>query len=69
MDDSKKEVESPIGTPPRKSHNISAYRSRESLVSDDLYQTCLLQLPFYLGVIGLFQDVLRILSVRYLSAY
>ena len=47
----------------RKSHNItalsapkychtqvSAYRSCETLVSDDLYQTCLLQLPFYFGL-------------------
>ena len=45
-----------------KATRISAYRTCESLVSDDLYQTCLLQLHFYLGVFGLFQDVLRILS-------
>ena len=50
---------------------VSAYRSRESLVSENLYQTCLLQLPFHFsypftsGDFGLFQDVLRILNVGF----
>ena len=48
---------------------VSAYRSRKSLVSDYLYQTCLFSYPSTLGDFGLFQDVLRILSVGYLSAY
>ena len=42
---------------------ISAYRPSESLVSGDVCQTCLFQLPFYLGVFGLFQHVLQILIV------
>ena len=44
-------------------------RGKVVTVSDDLYQTYLLQLPFYLGVFGLFPDVLWILSVGYLSTY
>ena len=63
----------------RKSHNITALSapeychvhfclpSRESFVSDNLYQTCYFSYPSTLGVFRLFQDVLRILRKCWIS--